>query len=409
MKKNKNLLVTVFTVLVPLLLQVFYIRYVSYNVDKDIYGNFVLLQTLIIALSYIFLQIPSSAYTRFYNESEDKTDFVNEFRSLLIIINILSLLVILIYGYFIEKFSLIVLGLIFIYFVLLNNYSFNQQIFLLNLERKKYFFMKLFEAGAKFIFPIVLYFIYETLESFIIGIVLGYSIAFFYLVINLKEYPFKLQYHINNLKKYLVYAYPTIFIGVFSWGISFSDRYFIEYYMETKDVAIYAILAQVAGFGMILGQIYGMYVNPIILKKYEKDSTIAYELLSKYIKILIIVCAVLMIIAKLLPIEFFALLIEKDIITTQYYYYTFFILIGSIFLSVFQNAYAMYFVLSKKLNIINYVYIVAFIINLVGNFFIQKYGMIAAAISTIIAYIVINILQYIYIIKYIKVRDEYIK
>ena len=54
-----------------------------------------------------------------------------------------------------------------------------------------------------------------------------------------------------------------------------------------------------------------------------------------------------------------------------------------------QNAYAMYFVLEKKLHIISYAYINAFLVNMIGNLFIKDYGIIAAAISTVLAYIVI--------------------
>ena len=43
----------------------------SYNVEKEIYGNFVLLQTIIVALAYIFIQIPSQAYDRFYNTTKN--------------------------------------------------------------------------------------------------------------------------------------------------------------------------------------------------------------------------------------------------------------------------------------------------------------------------------------------------
>jgi len=81
-----------------MMLQFIYIRYVSYNIDEEVYGNFILLQTLIVALSYIFLQIPSQAYDRFYNEAKDKISYINEFRTILIFVNILSILLILLYG-----------------------------------------------------------------------------------------------------------------------------------------------------------------------------------------------------------------------------------------------------------------------------------------------------------------------
>jgi hypothetical protein len=185
-----------------MIFQFFYIRYVSYNVDKEVYGNFILLQTLIVALSYIFLQIPSQAYDRFYNTSRSKIEFINEFRTLLIFINICSSFVILIYGYLVKKFSFGILFIVFIYFVLLNNYSFNQKIFLLNLERKKYFYLKVLEAFAKFIMPLVFYYFFRSLISFLLGIVVGYFFSFLFMVKYLRNYPFKLNINLINYKKY---------------------------------------------------------------------------------------------------------------------------------------------------------------------------------------------------------------
>ena len=70
--------------------------------------------------------------------------------------------------------------------------------------------------------------------------------------------------------------------------------------------------------------------------------------------------------------------------------------------AVLQNAYAMYFVLQKKLYVITYAYVVGFALNIAGNFYIKDYGIIAAAISTIAAFIVVNLVQYIYVAKFIR-------
>ena len=399
MKKDKKLYITIATVFFSLIFQLFFIRYVSYSVDKEVYGNYVLLQTLVIALSYVFLQIPSSSYSRFFNEAKNKVGFVNEFRSLLIYINILSLLVITIYGYFFTRFSVEILTYLFLYFVLLNNYSFNKEIFLLNLERKKYFKLQLLESSAKYLFPIVFYYWHQTLESLVIGIFLGYFISFIFLLFHLKGYPFKYQVSTSNLKKYFKYANPVVFTAVFSWGISFSDRYFIDYFMKIQDVAIYAILAQVAGFGGILGQVYGMYVNPIVYKEYEKDKEKTFTLLNVYIRNLILVFVFVILAIIMLPVGVFTILIEKEVISNYVYYYTFLILVLSALFAVLQNAFAMYFVLEKKLHLISYAYMVAFSINMVGNFYVEDYGIIAAAISTVSAFIVVNIIQYYFIKK----------
>ena len=62
----------------------------------------------------------------------------------------------------------------------------------------------------------------------------------------------------------------------------------------------------------------------------------------------------------------------------------------------------MYLNLFKKLNILSYIYLIAFIVNIIGNLFIKDYGIIAAAISTLISYLVIIGLQMIYISKLLK-------
>ena len=401
-KINKSFFITIFTVGVPLLMQLFFIRYVSYNVDKDIYGNFILLQTLIVALSYIFLQIPSQAYNRFYNSVIDKVEFVNEFRTLLIFINIISIFIIYIYGLFMERFSYEVLVLIFVYFLILNNYTFNQQIFLLNLERKKYFILKTFEAMSKFLLPILFYIYFQSLESFLYGIVCGYFISFVFILSYLKDYKFKFIINIVNLKKYFIFAYPILFVAIFSWGISFTDRYFIDYYMTTKDVALYAILAQVAGMGQVLGQIYSMYVNPKVLKYYEEDKSFALGYLKKSIVILSIVFIFLGLIAYVLPTSVYELLLQAEVINDTYYFNTFFILVIAIFLTLIQTALSMYLALFKKLDVLAYIYIVAFVVNIIGNLFIKDYGIMAASISTFAAYLIILLLQLLYIYKNIK-------
>ena len=405
-KINKDFLFTVATVVIPLLLQFIYIRYVSYSVDKDVYGNFILLQTLISALSMIFLQIPSQAYDRFYNTSDNKVDYVNEFRTILVFINIVSLLFIVAYGYIMQKFTIEILFLVYLYFILLNNYSFNQKVFLLNLERKKYFILKTAESVAKFFTPLIFYFYFKTLTSFISGVVVGYLISFFILMKYMKDYPFEFKFNWNHYKKYFLYAYPIVFVAIFSWGISFSDRYFIEYYCGTKDVAIYSILAQVAGMGQIIGQLYSMYVNPKVFKMYEKNKNEALEYLKKSLQLIAVIFVILSIIAYFMPVEVYSILLEKTLIMQEYYFHTFYILLLGIFFTVFQTALSMYLQLLKKLHILGYIYLVAFSINVVGNLYIKEYGIMAAAIVTLLAYIVIFILQFLYIIK--KVKYEFI-
>ena len=401
---NRSLILTFSTVFFTVIFQFIFIRYASYEIDKEIYGNFILLQTLIAGLSTILLQIPGQAFDRFYNESNNKINFINQFRTYLIFINLLSLFIIYIYSLFIDKFSFEILFLIFILFFLLNTYGLNQKIYLLNLERKKYMYLKILEASSNFLTPIVFYFYFNSLESLILGMVFGYLFSSFILYIFMRDLKFKIYFNLDNFKKYFSYAYPFIFMSVFTWGLSFSDRYFIEYFTGTKDVAIYALLATVAGIGQIVGQIYFMYAEPKLLKMHSENSELAYNTIKKYLRFLTIIFILIFFITLLLPKFLFTILLQEEVIYNQYYFNTFLILLVSIFLNILHIAHHLYIKLLKKVFILSYIYLIAFIINIIGNLFIKDYGIIAAAISTLVAYIVILVLQIIYVSRYKKLE-----
>jgi O-antigen/teichoic acid export membrane protein len=194
-------------------------------------------------------------------------------------------------------------------------------------------------------------------------------------------------------------------VSIFSWSISFSDRYFIEYLSGTRKVAIYSILAQVAGFGQIIGQIYTMYVNPKVLKLYEENKKKGILYLNNMLKKLAFIFIILSFIFYLIPIDIYSILIERSLLEKSYYFWTFYILIIGIFLTVFQTALSMHLILAKKLHVLSYVHGIAFIVNIVGNLWIKEYGIIAAAISTLMAYLVLNVGQIIYISRLFNVKN----
>ena len=316
--RNRELNVTAATVLTTVLLQFLFIRYASYGIAKDDFGNFVLLQTLVMGLSALFLQIPGQSFDRFYNGAAEKTEFLNEFRTLLLAINGLSFFVVLLYGSLFDKFSTELLTVIFVYFVLLNSYELNQKFLLLNQQRGRYFYTRLLEALSKFILPIFAYIYFQTLESLFAAIVIGYLVSSSVALAFLREYPYAFVVRWENLKKYFLFAYPIVFVSIFTWGISFSDRYFIEYYLSTEDVAIYSLLAMVAGVGQIAGQIYFLYVEPKVLKSYEADPDKTFAQIAAYLKKLLLLFTALTIAAVLLPKEIYTVLLEKEIVYNDY-------------------------------------------------------------------------------------------
>ena len=380
-----------------MVMQLIYIRYVSYSIDKMIYGEFVLLQSLIVALSYVLLQIPTQAYKRFYNSAENKHEFISEFQTLVIFINLFSVVLVALYGFFFTRFDFNVMASVVVYFWLLSYFSLNRQLFLLNMERLRYLTLQILEAAAKFIIPIIVYSIYGSLESLLFGIVLGYILSVVVLRRFLRGVNFKFYINLGNLRRYLVFAYPMLFVSFFSWGITFSDRYFIDYYLTSREVAIYSILATVAGLGTVIGQIYSTYVNPQVLRDYEENKYKALRYLKQSLIILTVTFIVFGLIAVIMPQFIWTIFIESEVLDNQTNLLTLYILMASVFLTVLQTALSMYLTLLKKLKVLVMIYAIAFVTNLIGNIFIQDYGIIAAAVSTITAYLIILVIQFIYI------------
>lgn len=378
-------------------MQFLFIRYASYGIEKNDFGNFVLLQTLIVGLSALFLQIPGQSFDRFYNAALQKASFINEFRTMLLAINALSFFVVFLYGLVIDKFTTEILIVVFIYFVLLNSYELNQKILLLDLQREKYFYTRLLEALSKFILPIFAYIYFQTLASLFLATVIGYLIASGVAFSFLREYPYMFVVQWQNLKKYFLFAYPIMFVSIFTWGISFSDRYFIEYYLSTEDVAIYSLLAMVAGVGQVVGQIYFLYVEPKVLKNYEIDPEKTFREIASYLKKLLLVFILLTVIALLLPKEIYTVLLEKEIVYSDYYFATMMILLVSIFINILHIAHHMYLKLLKRLDILAYIFLFAVVVNLMINTFIKDYGIIMGAVSTMISYMTILILQIVFV------------
>jgi len=395
--RNKSLLISILTILITVSLQLIFIRYASYSIEKIDYGNFILIQTLLSGLMLLFLQMPIQSFDRFYNQSTNKESIINEFKTIVLFLSGMSIFTIMLYGIILEKFSNELLLIVYFLFMLISYFAITQRIFLLKIERKKYLYFRIFEALSKFLLPIIFYIYFTSLKSLLLGMTIGYTISLIILSLYTQEYSIKYQINWDNLKKYLIYSYPIFFFSIFNWGITFSDRYFIEYFLSTEDLAIYGLLGMSAAIGQIFGQIYSIYAEPIILKLYETNKEEAYIQLNKYLLILLSVFIVLIIIFLILPKSIYTVLLEPKLVYDSYYFQTMLLLIITIFIGVLHTAHHMYFKLLKKLNILAYIYLIALFINLFGNLYILDYGIIAASISTLISYLVILTCQSIYI------------
>lgn len=388
-----NLLKASSAVIFPFSLKIIFIVFASKYISKDIYGQYIILETLVFLFSQVFLSMPSQAFNRFFY-SKNENEIIDEFRTLLFYINILSLFVSIIYFFYFFDFDIFLLVIILIYVILNNNISFLQQIFLIKKERKKYLKIKIIESFSKSIIPIlsILYFS-ESITNILVSNVIGFGIL--YLIILFYLGLFKLKQKISeNLLNYLRFSYPILFMSFFGWGISFSDRYFIEYFLDLESVGNYSILSQYAGLGQIIGSIFIIYVNPEILSLINKDISLSLLKFKKYLKSLLFLLIGSFFLILIIPnylFEFFIPIFKEPQIKI-----IFIILYISVLFSVFQNAYSLYFIIFEKLHLVAISFLFGFIINILLNIWIKDHGIIMASLSTLISYFIINFMMIIF-------------
>lgn len=393
-KFNNAFVLTVATAIIPVVFQVLYVRYASYEIDPQIFGRFTLLLTLAAVSTTIFWTIPSTAFVRYFNETTDKQTFINEFRFIQLLINILSAMLVLAYCGLDDETDFITASLLILFIIFQNNASLNKQIILQGLWRKKYFVISTLDKIFRYLFPIVLFYYFRSLNALLAGILIGsFAVNLLGIIYN-QQYSYGIVCIPRKIKIYFAYGFPLIFTSLFSWTIVFSDRYFIQYFMGEASVGQYSILAQVASFSSILNIIFSMYVNPIIYKDYSENKNRAINKLFFYIRKFAMVLTAIFLIFIVTPKEFFSILINPTFIESDDNYQVFICLFLASIISVFQNSISLVFTLNKKLDALAAIWAGGAAINIIGNLFIGEYGLIAAAVSTCLSYFFILMLNF---------------
>lgn len=391
---NRRLLYSLLSVAIPVILQLSYIKYVSSEVPANLFGEYVLLSAFSLGISQVAISIPLQAFNRYYNRSNNKVQIVNEFRSY----GVLYFLV-LVAVYFIvfiqstSQFELLVLVLLFFHSLLFFNFSLNSQLSVLNMEQQEYFYIKIFEAATKFGFPLLGYYITGELNGLLFGLVLGYVLTFTFVwkkSVSKIKYNFTFDY--ERTKKYFMYAYPILFSAVASWVISYSDRLFIDFFVSTEALGTYAILVQFSSFAQVIGTVFAIYVTPQVLSLYECEPAHATRLLNKYLFLLALLMLALLLLVIAIPREVIEFFIGVGVLHKDNNFMIFIIVTVSIFVTVFQTSLSLYFVLYERLGVHSKLFIIAAALNLLLNFFVMEYGVIAAAVSTLVSYIILLLL-----------------
>lgn len=195
-----------------------------------------------------------------------------------------------------------------------------------------------------------------------------------------------------KIKEYLKFGLPTVPANISSWAVSSSDRYIIGYYLGATSVGIYAVGYGFGGLLIMVVSILGFVLPATLSHLYDNGKLNDVKTILQYSLKYFLLFAI--------PFLFGTIAIAHNIITIlatkeiadKGHFIVPFVALSSVFFGFYAIT-SQILILVKKTKIIGGLWIFAALINFVLNILIIPYwGILGAAITTIIAYCVAMII-----------------
>lgn len=241
-----------------------------------------------------------------------------------------------------------------------------------------------------------------NVEGMIISAILSNIFAAIYIFISCKLYK-KIKYSSvskQTIHKLLKYSLPLVPNGLIWWIINVSDRTIISIFLGTGANGIYAVSNK---FSSILMQIFNIFnlswTESASLHINDEDKNEFFSsVFNKTLKYSLVVCLLIIVTLPFL----FNILISKNY--SEAYIYIPILLIGMIF-NIIVSFLGSIYVAKKLTKEVAKTSFGAGILNILINIFLVKYiGIFAAAISTVLAFLIMSIFRIVDVQKYIKLK-----
>lgn len=217
-------------------------------------------------------------------------------------------------------------------------------------------------------------------------------ICFIYLYLRNKIYVFSKfkNIDIKKMKKMLKYSIPMIPDGLSWWIVNVSDRSIISSIMGISANGIYAISSKFSNILSAIFQIFNMsWQESASLHINDKDRDKFFNnILNTCYEVFFSMCILIMVIMPII----YKIFIGKDYIDS--YIYIPILLLANLYNAV-SNIYGGVYIAQKNTKKVAKTTMIAAGINIIINIYlIKKFGLLAAAISTLISYIVLSLYRF---------------
>jgi O-antigen/teichoic acid export membrane protein len=308
---------------------------------------------------------------------------------------ILVLLSLLIAPYFEDYIFLIYYLPLYIFIVMLG--EFHSLVLIQTKDSKKHgvyiFFTRLFTL--LFIYIYMEFFTYSWIvylvalfiaEIIVIGLRVKYGFH------SLRNYKFSINFF--EYKKIITYGLPLIVLLIGSFFLNQSDKFIVLNFFGLKEVAFYTIGYQVGSILNTVNQSLTNTLVPIIYKCLKKTPAKALPLINRYLllyTLFIIVTLIILFFSAKNLIPFLYGVEYTDSIYVVVFISIAFGLNGIYILTNFIMDYYKYNILKVKL-----IYLSACVNVIISIIFIDSFGILAPAIGTVMAYLILSILSQYY-------------
>ena len=266
--------------------------------------------------------------------------------------------------------------------------------------------MYLLENSFILIFIMVFFYFKLSILSPVFAYLASFILLFFvFLPFFLKIYPyfkFKFKFSPQLTKKMFKFGIPLTLAGIGSTVILYTDTLILTYFRPLQEVGIYNVVVPTAMlldfFNKSVSQVMFPMISELWAKNLKAYVASAVILLQKYSFVLVVPAALIMfsfpgLLLRLLFGEAYAsgtLALQLLVIGLVFF------VVAGINMTVFAGI--------GKPEISTKIILIGALVNFLTNFyFIPKYGMIGAAITSLASYFLILVLSAFYLTKFIKI------
>jgi len=385
-------------------------KVLAVTLTKETYGYYSLIMsiiTLITILPFTALIQGISRYISIYKDKNKYVDFISSVFWILILIMISYIFIFIVLNSFISFgkwndifYMIMLLGvteILKIFFRTVNN---------TNRERKNITLSSLVEFFLKiglllFLTKFYAIGIFKLLSIFIISNFLSILVMYF----KNKELIFFSFLTLKEFKVYLlriwIFSSPLVIWAIFGWLRDMSNRWYLDYFMDKEQVALFAMMSSIAMIApTALQGLIGSFFIPVLYQNENKTKGYTRKFLFKLIPIVFVIFILSFIVTYIFKNEIILIVADEKYLEISWMLPWMFLTFCIYTLSM-MTTYELF--AHKQTKKLIWSSILPGIISILcGYFLVKEYGINGALYNYIITYLSYALLTYYVVLRYIK-------